>query len=48
MHKSWRQHDVAVPIALAVLDPDDDAAAVDVFNLQRGDLAHPHTRSLAR
>ena len=45
-----RQHDIAVLAALAVLavlDPDDHAAAVDVANLEGGHLAHPQPRAIS-
>ena len=36
-----RQHDVAVLAALAVLDPDQHAAAVDIGDLEANHLGHP-------
>ena len=36
-----REHDVAIPLPLALLDPKRHALAVDVGHLQRHDLGHP-------
>ena len=44
MQELRRQHDVAVLAALAVFDPDDHAAAVDVANT----CAHPVCRAAVR
>ena len=35
-----RQHGIAIPAALATLDPDQHALAVDIGDLQRRDLSH--------
>src|SRR5205814_7884030 len=42
-----RQHDVAVLAALAVFDPNDHAAAVDVANLEGGHLADAQPRAIS-
>ena len=36
-----RQHHVAIPLSLALLDPEHHALAVDVGHLQVGDFGHP-------
>lgn len=41
-----RQHDVALLAALAALDPDDHAVAVDVGRLQADHLRHAQSRGI--
>jgi hypothetical protein len=41
-----RQHHVAVPLSLALLDPEHHALAVDVRHLQVRDLGHPEARAV--
>ena len=43
-----RQHDVAVLAALALLDPDDHPAAVDVGDLQADHLRHAQSGGIGR
>ena len=43
-----REHDVAVLAALAVLDPDQHAAAVEITDLECGDLRHPQPSTIGR
>ena len=44
----WREHDVAVLAALAVLDPDQHTAAVEITDLEGGDLRHPQPGTIGR
>ena len=44
--RARREHDVAVPLPLALLDPKRHALAVDVGHLQRHDLGHPQARAI--
>ena len=41
-----RQHDIAISLPLALLDPKRHALAVDVGHLQRHDLGHPQARAV--
>ena len=41
-----REHDVAVPLPLALLDPKRHALAVNVGHLQVRDLGHPQARAI--
>jgi len=43
-----RQHDVTIPAALALFDPDQHAAAVDVGDLQTHDFGHPEPCGVGR
>ena len=42
----WREHHIAIPLALALLDPKRHALAVDVGHLQVRDLGHPEARTV--
>jgi hypothetical protein len=41
-----RQHHVAIPLSLALLDPEHHAPAVDVGHLQACDFGHPEARAV--
>ena len=41
-----REHGVAIPAALATLDPDQHALAVDVGDLERRDLGHAQASAI--
>src|SRR3954462_12226589 len=48
LQQLWRQHDIAVLAALALLDPDQHPAAVNGADREARDLADPQTRSVGR
>jgi hypothetical protein len=41
-----REHGIAVPAALALFDADQHALAVNVVDLEMGDLRHPQARTI--
>jgi hypothetical protein len=46
VEQAWREHDVAVPAAFALLDPNDHSLTVDVADLERDDFGGAQARAV--